>query len=289
MKTVEFELKGAATISNLKVLDVYTSNTTTPTWAIENTGWAIADIDPLWGMISPQLASHRGISTFRKPELYLPAGASLFPTYQGSIKDAVAGITGPIAALNAIYSGTLIDNGDALAGHPLARPDYSGTMSWSLLLEWSRLGRNASTAGRVIDLIWTDLMANLLVGTRSLESTTQTASVTRSVSEYQSVVAYNWNYAIMALLFASLYLLLLVASVLSYVFGRCNISMLRFFLNQTAAGRSVTTERFQAKCPADTGTNKEWSSARGDELVLVGKDDAQEPSHHSRGLISASD
>ena len=46
-------------------------------------------------------------------------------------------------------------------------------------------------------------------------------------------------------------------------------------LDQTAAGRAMTTERFKVSDKADLASTKEWVKSRGDEVVLAGKADVR--------------
>lgn len=280
VKTVSFEISDEAVLANLKIRDVRPSNATNLTWAIENTGWDVMDINPLWGLVSEEAASHRGLSVFNTPEIYLPAGRS--GADQGSLdsNDATAGISAPLAALANVYTLSSLEGFVSGVG---SGPLYRGNYNWPLLLEWSRLSQNASTAGRIIDLIWTDLMANLVVGTKG---PLYPNGALRPAAQHIAIVAYDWRYAALSLLFAGLYLAMLIATLLCYLFKQCTLENLRFMLNQTAAGRSVTTERYQAKSGVDLGKNAEWAPVRGDEPVLIAKQDARESSPHLMRLIS---
>lgn len=184
--------------------------------------------------------------------------------------DAIAGAKLPISVLQNVYiPGWVL--GDSTIG---ISPDYSGENSFAMLEEWTRLSSNASTAGRIIDLMWTDMMANAIVGTKSTLPNANAESVLRSAVQYRPTVAYDWRYAMLAICFAALYLVILLASVALYLLKRANISGLRFMLNQTAAGRSMTTERFQGKDAIDFARNKDWAGVRGDEMLIVSKEDA---------------
>lgn len=285
-RTVRFQIRGHPSIESLEILSVKPSNTTSPIWAVEDTGWPLKYINPLWGPISTADAAHPGISIFQKPQLYLPAGFSTVAHVGLYENDAVAGISGPLDALVSIYGGDTTSYSSVLVGGFASTPDYSGQYSWPLLLEWSRLVRNASSAGRVIDLMWTDLMANMLVGAKSNLPSSDASTAYRPASQYVSVVGYDWKYAALAFIFAALYLVMLIVTLLLWIFKRCNINALRFYLNQTAAGRSVTTERYQAKSGADTGKNEDWAYLRGDEMILVGREDVGESKAHLASLLS---
>lgn len=263
-------MQGEADVSNLQIRSVQPSKASRPIWAIEDTGWSIEDIDPLWGLISESKEGHAGISAFDKSEIYLPVGASSLFVHDLFTKDAIAAAKLPLGALYSVYSPTwTIDAYDFASV-----PDYSGNTNWVMLQEWARLSQNASTAGRIIDLTWTDIMANAVVGSKSNLPNAEATSVTVPVAQYLPVVAYDWRYAALALCFAALYLCMLVASIFFYVAKRSNIGNLRFYLNQTAAGRSAITERYEATEEIDFARNKEWAGVRGDELILANRHDA---------------
>lgn len=188
--------------------------------------------------------------------------------------DAVAGITAPGAGLDSIYFGQM--NGDSMtAGAGWNAPDYSGSTSWPLLLKWSELLQDSSTAGKIIDLMWTDLMANTLVGTKSALPQSTTRSIGRSAAQYAPTVAYDWRYPAITLIFAVLYIVLLVWSLVSYAAKSCDVSMLRCFPKQSSAGRSVTVERYRGEEKADILKTKAWARVRGNEIVFVSKDDVK--------------
>jgi hypothetical protein len=73
-----------------------------------------------------------------------------------------------------------------------------------------------------------------------------------------------------------LYLVLLLVSLTLFIMRKCKLPLLREVLNQTAAGRGVTTERYQYRhIKADYGTTTEWSAARGKEIVSIREESAK--------------
>ncbi|KAK4246331.1 hypothetical protein C7999DRAFT_33294 [Corynascus novoguineensis] len=47
-------------------------------------------------------------------------------------------------------------------------PDYSGQTNLALKRRWKDLSRSADTVAKIPNLIWTDLAANAVVGTKGL-------------------------------------------------------------------------------------------------------------------------
>lgn len=128
--------------------------------------------------------------------------------------------------------------------------------------------RNASTAALIPNLIWTDLMANAVIGTRSwfssndlpnnlqpkpngAGSTLAKRATSNSTPEvpvflYHSKVTYNWLYAIPALITLAVFALVLAIVLFTAVIGRLiKPKAMSMYLNYTSAGRllSIIAER----------------------------------------------
>ena len=272
VKVVRFRLNGEASLDNL-IVDSVEPSTYDPLWAVEDTGWVITEIDPLWGIISDMFADRPGLSVLRRSHLYLPSSASPSESWTSSldeVSDAVAGASGPGRVFMNIY--------DALGMYPLFKedqPDYTGQSSWPMYSKWYELCQDASTVSQIPNLIWTDLMANYVVGTKNILSQTGKDSAEYPAQRRIEINTYQWRYASAAIFFAAIYLVLILAVVILYTTGRCNLAMLRFMLDQSAAGRSMTTERFEGSSEADFARNKQWALDRGDEILLLGKLDVE--------------
>lgn len=283
VKRVSFLLNGTATIANLVIKDVqvkeYNNKADMPMWAMENTNRDVADLAPFWGLVSDDLADSPHLSVVRAPEFYLPASSSsLFDVM--TAQDAVAGASAPLSAFGSIYTANSLSDSQ----------DYSGATNWLLYMKWQQLANRIETTGKIIDLIWTDLMANVLVSSKSVLSgrpatNSSTPAVRRREAlkeyanmpavQYSAGIAYDWKYAIPALVFLALYLVLLFLSAAMFCTKGLSFHSLRFVLNQTAAGRAITTERYRASADVDVAKTSVWAKIRGDEIVRVGKHDAE--------------
>lgn len=78
IKTVTFEVDSEATLARTKVLFIESKNYTEqdlPLWGVEQapTGFTIADIYLLWGLVDESAIDNPSIVTTRAKELYLPA------------------------------------------------------------------------------------------------------------------------------------------------------------------------------------------------------------------------
>lgn len=275
IKTVRFQLNGTSQISNLVVQSVedssYNSADPMPIWAMEmpTPPRNISQLSPFWGPITASNRDNPDIATLQRPDFYLPAGASaIFGDL--SSNDALAGAKAPFGAFGSLYT----FGGSLFASGSNTMPDLSGATSWPLFMKWNKLGRSADTAGKIIEYIWTDLMANSVVSSKSALSSAEASTVARPATRFVLSTSYDWKYAIPALFFAAIYAVLFLGSAIMVVTKKAGFGSLRFVLNQTAAGRAMTTERYQASDEADRGNTKIWADVRGDEPMRLNKEDA---------------
>jgi len=117
-------------------------------------------------------------------------------------------------------------------------------------------------------------MANTVTSSKNIlsrpyGSEAPATSAKRTVGHYVHGVGYDWRYGVPAFLLGIVYIWLITWSSLVLCTKRFNFAILQFFLNQTSAGRAVTTERFNAETQADRGGTKEWAKIRGNEVVRL--------------------
>lgn len=75
--------------------------------------------------------------------------------------------------------------------------DYSRSSSYPLFLKWQELSRNASTAGKIMNLIWADLAANNMVSAKSLVSQPNgpdTMSANYEATLFNKSMKFNYLY-----------------------------------------------------------------------------------------------
>ena len=275
VKTVNLKLEGDASIRNLRIESLqpkkYGAAQQPPTWAVEKTGLQIRDINTFWGIVDSSYINSENLQTIKSDHFYIPAGMSSIWAYLtgllGSEEDGYAGGTIPMKALAQIY------NSDSTSSSTTRFPDYSGLSSYAMFLKWQNYSRDASTAGKVIDLIWTDLVANNLVGAKSVlsrngEADAPSAQQTATVSHQG--VRYNWLYAIPGFILLALYLVLFVAAIAVFFTRHVSIALLRYMLNQTSAGRAVTAERYRHR-DENAAPTRYWADTIGREQISVSK------------------
>lgn len=239
IKTVSFRFNGSDDLSGLKVQQirpkVYANQSSKPLWGVENTSLMLRDVRPLWGLISPESASQMELSTLRKESLWLPGTAndilSTMPSFQN-----LPGVNFYTTALAGTYD---IRGGAGGSGFI----DYSGASSFSLLRRWQRLSSTVEGTSQILNLIWTDIAANYVLGTRS--ATTSAAGETRApgfpVVFYQAQVAFHLVYGIPAFIVLLMTALVCVFAAGSMLLRGSGPRRMTTFLNSTSTGRIFTS------------------------------------------------
>lgn len=270
---VSFLINETNLLTNLQVSSMeprnYSSETSVPLWAVEDTGLKIADAAPFWAVVDDKYEFEPHMWTSRKDHLYLPAGSGPFGF--NTSRSACASAYAPESVLNAVYS--------ELRSDPIF-PDYSGLTNYPMFLKWQKLSKSPDTASTIINLIWTDIIANLIVGTKStlnahnkfaisiVNSTRQDGKGPMiRVFRHDRRIRYDLRYGIPGIIFLAFYVATILSALIFWIIGRVRFQYLRTILNQTAAGRIVTVERHgdAARAPA-LGTRK-WIQEFGEEDI----------------------
>lgn len=272
---VSFRINGTNSLTNLQVTSmkprVYSSHVSLPLWAVENTGMTMGDVAPFWAVVDDKYESSPHLWTSRKEHLYLPAGAGSF-SWDLTSNGADASAQAPQAALNAVYRNFAEDRSD------IHLPDYSGFTNYPLFRKWRDLSQSPDTAPTIINFIWTDIMANYVVGTRSTLNAGNTfaedlASSTRRdtkgpmirVLRSRRKVQYDIRYGIPGIVFLAFHVIAIVLALTFWITGRVHFKYLRTLLNQTVTGRCVTVERYGDAARAPTVGTRQWVKVYGDE------------------------
>ena len=291
IKTVQ--LKYNATIGgglkSLRVVDVadkvYNNDSAKPLWGVENPHMVLSDISPLWGLISPNLEHSVNLSTVKSDRLYLPGYTSLefdigVPGFQN-----VPGTDGPSAALATTYQISGFGSGSGIG-------DYSGETNLAMFSRWQDYSSNVSTTAKILNLIWTDVAANALVGTKSWNSgsklppnlqkrgaeTTGSASadaqnspVMVPVTIYTSQIRYRWLFAIPAALLLLLALLVLGGAGAFALVGHATSSRVREYLFHLSAGRLLARQVYPGAVDGQAPT-KTWVDKVGLKHIRLDSD-----------------
>lgn len=277
IKDITFRINGSASLSNLNIVSIlpqtYASDADVPLWAVENSAMNISEISPFWGVVADEQESNPDLFTKRSPSIYLPAGQSSGSSLLTS-SDSAAGADGPGAVLTALYASAA----SAIGSSTIGIPDYSGFLNYATFLKWQELSKTAETASKILNLIWTDLAANYLMGSTIGASTAQSPAVGAALSTprpfqvqtFSHRITYDLRYAIPALIFLFVYLAVVLVATLMWIIRRARFSYLKALLNQTATGRAATTERHGEE--VRTLSTRKWIEALGGEDIGIRKD-----------------
>ena len=271
IQRVTFSVNGTR-FSDIKVISAtpVPSSERSPLWAVETTGLPIDYAVPLWGVVDDRYENNADIpiSTLRRPYLYLPPSStsqSRDITYPS--EDSIVGSTAPQAVLSTVYNNVLMESSS------LQMKGYTGEQSFTMYSKWKNLSRSVETAPKIIDLIWTDLMANYVTGSKSVISSSGTGgqdptSRSRLVRAYERQIRYNFRYAIPAIIFLTLWLFAIIFLLCLVFLKKSKFADVRQLVNHTATGRAVTTTAYPDMCEGRVST-KEWVRTAGKETIIV--------------------
>jgi hypothetical protein len=260
VKEVTFSFNGTSSLDNLEITVAdkrYPDAPSKPLWAVENPGLELAYINPLWGAVSDEYENSTSLFTRRAKSLWLPAtaldsGGLSFP----ADTTAAANVFG--AALNAITS----------LSNTVGAPDYTGKSNFALFHLWQELSANSSTSSQIIDLIVTDLLASTILGTKASISSTESQAIsargtpTALVSPLTNKITYELLYGIPAFSVLLLWMLVILPAFLLWLVRSVTLARLRHTLNDTAAGRAVTSLVYPELCDPAASTD-EWIKRAG--------------------------
>ena len=138
--------------------------------------------------------------------------------------------------------------------------NYSGTRDRRMLLKWHNLTSSSSSMSHIPNLIWTDIMSNMVVGTKSVLSAFPDKHL-MSVRIARRRITYNYVWAVPGLCCLLLWLLwallLLGMTVSSPLFrSRLSLRALRILTNRLSVGRPLvelkSPENYDVNAPTKT-------------------------------------
>jgi hypothetical protein len=232
----------------------YASKTDMPSWGIETPNMTLGTIDPLWGLIDPDSPDIVNVTMLQSPQLYVPAGSSAIRNSMLEVDGGHSYVPGT-AAPAAIWASAYAPRDILSSGIQ----DLSGWNQLSLATVWRKMSTTSMGTAGIMNLIWTDLAANALVGTRGwvdnrvlppnlqseetlrkrdISSSTSTTAASRvSVRAYVRRTRYHWLYAIPAGLTLLLVVVICVAALVAVVSGKGNVRRIRHYSDSLSAGR----------------------------------------------------
>ncbi|KAL2136976.1 hypothetical protein VTI74DRAFT_11158 [Chaetomium olivicolor] len=260
----------------------YPSPESYPVWGVEDTGLLLRDIRPIWGLISPAYpAAHfPNISTVKQPSLYLIGLGSgdgfTAPHFTADADFARAthnlpGADFPFAAANTIYSGITEDD------WPF---DLLGRADMAVFTRWQALGATAEGAAKMINLLWTDLAASAVVGTKGISITTSSTTSTNSEeggSEQPAPITihvrptvrrtrYRFAYGIPAFALLAVLVTLTAGAFYAWLARVSSLDRVRTRIQQLSAGRIFTIVLYPGESDFRMSP-REWSLLSGGKTV----------------------
>jgi hypothetical protein len=286
IKTVSFKFNGTDDLSGLKVTNItpkaYHNDSSKPLWGVENTGLNLRDAFPLWGLVLPETASQLNLSTLRQEHLWLPGSGELgtFSTLPNG--DNLPGM--------GFYKDVLAGTYDVPGGvHSF---DYSGATNYALLKRWGQLSRTAGGTAQILNLVWTDLAANYVLGTRGLTtpSSGDTSIPEISVTFYGSRVRYHVVYGIPAFILLGLTAFVCIFTVGSILVQGSGPQRMRSFLSETSPGRIFTSlDSDFAVFAISPKPSARWIQEEGKRVITVKEQEDEQPTQQKDDAPSQQD
>ncbi|KAL4738779.1 hypothetical protein BDV11DRAFT_215666 [Aspergillus similis] len=258
VKTVEFQYNGtgfdALKVRSLKPSE-YKTPASLPTWGVEDL--PEHDIDtapPMWGLLSPNAnttsLAYYNITTISAESIHLPGYMTPeYPLLRGL--NSVPMGTGQNLPGVDFYNQALMTAYTVGAQGFNPEADYSGAQSLALYAKWQGLSKTVEGTAKIIDLVWTDVATNAVVGTAGWGLTASPSSAadgdqgSKSESEivnvpvfvYGSHIRYRIPWAIPAFVTLGITAVLLGLLVTMLVTRRTGVKRLRAALESTTLGR----------------------------------------------------
>lgn len=241
----------------------YASEEDMPLWGFEESGLTTLGIGATWGLLTPEYASYDNVSSIRTPHLYLPGFvAYLAPTLSLGMDDNYPASDFPSRIMNSVFD---LNTEWAF--------DLVGRANMAIFTRWQSLSEKPETASNIIKLLWTDLAASAVVGTKGVLGSLNDgdfgdASNIR-VRPIEHRITFNYLYGIPAFILALFLTLIFTAMFFSVCFGKVTLAKLRLRLQQLSTGRIFTTFLYPDASNL-TMRSKDWANANGDTKVTVG-------------------
>jgi hypothetical protein len=205
---------------------------------------SLGDMQPLWGIIGtgntsipPDLESK--VSTLAAESLRLPGVVNMVfnPSPSGQY---LPGVNFYTQALFMAYN--------------IARPcqagysglgDYSGRTSIALYSKWQQLSTSAATAASIINMVWTDVAANAVVGTKGwadnnvLQKRDARVANQVPVTAYHKRVQYKIPFAFPAFVVIATTVAVVTITVTLWAMRKTGTGKLRQLLDTMSTGRTI--------------------------------------------------
>ncbi|CAM1505694.1 Fc.00g113310.m01.CDS01 [Cosmosporella sp. VM-42] len=272
IKTVTFFHNGTHDdLKNLVIKEVkdkeYPNEDDIPLWGVEDWYLTLSSFQPIWGLLHPAYEGFDGIHTLRAPSFYMLGsatsgwlGQNLDPQFTNM---NLPGSIMPTAAMQTIFTSS---------GNPSPFLDFTAKNTMSLWLKWRELSGSAGNVSTIIKLLWTDLAASAVVGSKGvLGARNAYPDEAAGIQVLPTVhrVKYRWAFGIPAFIVALVMLIILLAVVISVVTGQSSTGLLSHRLKQVSLGRVLTT-LFYPESSSFTMSPADWSKANAEKQLDLG-------------------
>ncbi|KAJ9650876.1 hypothetical protein H2198_009830 [Neophaeococcomyces mojaviensis] len=290
IKTVRFRYN-ATKERNLNTLEivhlkdkVYASEAKKPVWGFETpcmnetTTWNLSMINPLWGLVSPTTAEGRNITLLRSENFYIPASLQTNYGFDWGLTASrhngyTPATSGPSATWTAIFNYGIRD---PYTGNDLNQQVFIREMM-----------RNTTSTSRLLNLMWTDMAANTMVGTRGIHQTKYQPMETRSQkrdkgSKYINLltgqypvyildrhIRYKWVYGIPAFICIGVVGIAVMLALISMICGHGTVERLRWFMFNVSLGRVFASYLYPESMEEKSAQTKQWLQSVGLKPIRV--------------------
>ncbi|PNP58185.1 hypothetical protein FNYG_15175 [Fusarium nygamai] len=236
-----------------------------PLWGVEDSSLGLAQFQPIWGIVDPAFKDLRNVSTLQAPSLYMLGSAqeNLFGTSGFNPGFSEMNIPGSIVPISALA--TIANSRDS--SEPVI--DFTAQRSMSLWLKWKRLSSSEDSMPMVFKLLWNDLAASALVGSKGVlgarnEEPDQAARV--QVIPSVRKIKYHWVFGIPAFILIFAIGLITIGVAAMAVVGKSSLGLLRHRLRQVSIGRLLTSV-FHTDSSSLIMSPPAWSKANGNKQI----------------------
>jgi hypothetical protein len=256
IREVQFQFNGTGGLEELVIQSInekaYLNPSEMPLWGVERShNYTLYNVQPLWGIVSSELATRDDISVVRRDHLWLPG----YP--DPSIAEPVTGKREPNMPGNLFYTRALQDLFHISASLNDIMSAYTGGMDLALYARWLELSTSPEGIAKSLDLIWADLAANSVIGTRGWHSGPRPPLNWNGVPQRDETIPtprvpvvlwsrrirYHLPYAIPAFLTLTALLLLGGSAFFLLISRRTGLAQLRQSLAITSPGRILGLSR----------------------------------------------
>ncbi|KAL9572074.1 hypothetical protein ACKAV7_003791 [Fusarium commune] len=153
--------------------------------------------------------------------------------------------------------------------------DYTGKSSIAMWARWQNLSLNAETAALIPNLIFTDISASAVVGTKGVLQPGNTARqnlVPSSVTPMIVTVRYQVPYAIPAAITALLLLVIACGALMATFLRRDGLNQMRRHLQQLSPGRIYTMLLSPGASSDMLMQGEDWSKKFGGDVIDLSGD-----------------